>query len=106
MTDQQNNPSGRYQDLIEEARGIAGLNEVFVSWLQDLADHIARQELSHKEASERLRKLADEMKNPDGRPDQYVESLKMGQIFLAAGEEERDPEPLLVDFIKQLEEQQ
>ena len=96
MTDQKNNPSGRHKDLIEEARGIAGLmeaaqdtsviainqvgallsrimnemdglsagasqagaqNDVFVSWLHELADCIARQELSAKEVSGHLRKL-------------------------------------------------
>ena len=143
MTDQQDNQSGRYKALIEEARGIAGLmeaaqdasvitinqvgsllsriinemdglsagaspagaqNDVFVSWLHELADCIARQELSGKEVTGHLRKLADEMQNPEGRPAQYVESLKMGQVFIGAGQEIDTPEPPLLDFLKQLEE--
>jgi hypothetical protein len=79
-------------------------NDVFASWLQDLADYIVRQELSAKEASRRLRNLADEMKAPEGRPGQYVESLKLGQIFTGAGQEESKPEPPLLDFLKQLKE--
>ena len=79
-------------------------NDVFASWLHELADYIARQELSAKEASGRLRKLADEITHPEGRPDQYLESLKLGQIFTGAGQEEEKPEPPLLDFLKQLEE--
>ncbi len=79
-------------------------NDVFASWLQDLAVNIVRQELSGKEASGQLRKLADEMKDPEGRPDQYVESLKLGRVFAGAGQE-KDPEPHLLDFLKQLEGQ-
>ena len=81
-------------------------DDVFVFWLHELADHIARQELSAKEVTKHLRKLADEMKDPEGRPGQYVESLKLGQVFIGAGQEEDDPEPPLVDFIKQLEGQE
>jgi hypothetical protein len=80
-------------------------NDVFVSWLHELADCIARQELSGKEVTGHLRKLADEMKDPEGRPGQYVESLKLGQVFIGAGQEIENPEPPLVDFIKQLEEE-
>ena len=79
-------------------------HDVFAAWLQDLADCIIRQEMSARESSLRLRKLADEMKHPEGRPDQYVESLKLGQMFIGAAEEESDPEPPLTDFLKQLEE--
>jgi hypothetical protein len=79
-------------------------NDVFVSWLHELADYIARQELSGKEVTGHLRKLADEMNDPEGRPDQYVESLKLGQTFTGAGQEKDKPEPPLLDFLKQLEE--
>jgi hypothetical protein len=79
-------------------------NDVFAAWLQDLADCIMRQEMSARESSLRLRKLADEMKHPEGRPDQYVESLKLGQMFIGAGEEDSKPEPPLLDFLKQLKE--
>ena len=78
-------------------------NDVFVSWLHELADCIARQELSGKEVTGHLRKLADEMQDPEGRPGQYVESLKMGQAFIGAGQEIDNPEPPLLDFLKQLE---
>ncbi|MCP4001257.1 MAG: hypothetical protein GY727_10130 [Gammaproteobacteria bacterium] len=80
-------------------------NDVFVTWLHELADYIARQELSGKKAAEQLRKLADEITHPEGRPDQYLESMKLGQIFTGAGQEEITPEPPLLDFLKQLEEQ-
>ena len=79
-------------------------DDVFVSWLHELSDCIARQELSGKEVTGHLRKLADEMKDPDGRPAQYVESLKMGRAFIGAGQEIDNPEPPLLDFLEQLEE--
>ena len=79
-------------------------NDAVTSWLYELADYITRQERSAKQASAHLRKLADEITHPEGRPAQYVESLKLGQMFTAAGEEEVTPEPPLLDFLKQLEE--
>jgi hypothetical protein len=78
--------------------------DLFVSLLHELADYIARQELSAKEVTGHLRKLADEMNDPEGRPDQYVESLKLGQTFTGAGQEKGKPEPPLLDFLNQLEE--
>ncbi len=94
MTDQQENPPQRHPALTEE---------VFASWLNELAECITRQELSGKKASEQLRKLAEEIERPEGRPGEYVQSLKLGGLFNRAEQDEEDPEPHLIDFIAQLE---
>jgi len=95
MTDQQDNPPQRHPALTED---------VFASWLNELAECITRQELSGKKASEHLRQLAEEIEDPEGKPGEFVQSLKLGGVFMRAEEEEKDPEPHLVDFIAQLEQ--